>query len=643
MCGFVAVIGKRTEKEAIGRALELIRHRGPDDIGIWQNPDKTVSFGHARLSIIDLQGGVQPLSNHDQSVVAVVNGELYDYKKIRADLEQSGYTFKTHSDSEILLGLYERYGDKALNYLRGEYAFVLWDKRKDRVLAGRDRFGIKPLHYYQDQEAIYLASEAKAFSALGIKLAFDDETFYHAVCLLPHPQSHIFANVKQVLPGHCLIHTKQSLTQKKYWDFNYPKIGQSRVVNEEEAALTIRELFRESVGLRLEADVPVACYLSGGIDSCAVLGMAQSLSDRPIHAFTLTFEHQAYDEAQEAEEMAAMVKAPYHPIAITQNEIANNLFATVWHAERFVINGHAVAKFLLSKAVRDAGFKVVLTGEGSDEIFGGYAHFRQDQILYSGQWSEQEKAQLLEVLKSKNQVSGGFLLNNDMPPDAQYIIDRVGFLPGWIRGFSVQGQLIEGLLSAELKSHVSNSKLLASFLDQFDIEGQVSGRDCLSKSLYLWSKHTLPYYLLTVLGDRMEMAHSIEGRLPFLDHKLVEYVVSLPSDLKINHMTEKYILRQAAKPFITKTIYERQKHPFLAPPASLSPGDNHMSVLVQDTLRSTAFRNLPYFDHNKVLALLENVPHASIEQKVALDSVFLVLVSAAALQARIASLHLSHT
>lgn len=636
MCGFVAVIGKWTEKEAVARALQLIRHRGPDDIGIWQNQDKTVSFGHARLSIIDLQGGVQPLSNHDQSIVAVVNGELYDYKKIRDELAQGGYIFKTHSDSEILLGLYERYGDEALSHLRGEYAFVLWDKKKNRVLAGRDRFGIKPLHYYQDQEAIYFASEAKAFAGLGIKLAFDDETFYQAVCLLPHPQAHIFANVKQVLPGHCLIHTKQSLTHKKYWDFNYPLLGESRVISEEEAALELRALFSESVGLRMQADVPVACYLSGGIDSCAVLGMAQSLSNKPIHAFTLTFEHQAYDEAQEAEEMAAMVKAPYHPIAITQKEIADNLFATVWHAERFIINGHAVAKFLLSKAVRDAGFKVVLTGEGSDEIFGGYAHFRQDQILYSGQWSDDEKTKLLEVLKSKNQVSGGFLLNNDMPPGAQYLIDRVGFLPGWIRGFSVQGQLIEGLLSADLKSHFTGVKLLASFLDRFDIDGQVSGRDCLSKSLYLWSKHTLPYYLLTVLGDRMEMAHSIEGRLPFLDHKLVEFAVSLPSHFKINNMTEKYILRQAARPFITKTIYERQKHPFLAPPASLSSHDNHMSILVNDTLRSSAFRNLPYFDHHKVLALLEDLPNASLEQKVALDSVFLVLVSAVALQSHLA-------
>jgi asparagine synthase (glutamine-hydrolysing) len=636
MCGFVVTIGKPMEKKQIENALLSIQHRGPDDMGVWQDTAHHVSFGHARLSIIDLQGGVQPMTNHDQSLVAVVNGEFYGYQHIREELLKDGYRFKTQSDSEIILGLYERYGVRALKYLRGEFALVLWDKKNQLIFAARDYFGIKPLFFRQDQNGIYFASEAKAFNALGFPLTFDDESFYQTICLFPRPQETIFAGVKQIPPAHYLIQSTANQSQhlQSYWDFNYPKQGMAQNISEEDATLGLREVFREAVQLRLHADVPVGCYLSGGIDSCAVLGMAQHLSRKPVQAFTLTFDHEDYDEAKEAAEMAKMVNASFYPIAITQREIADGFENAVWHSERFLINGHAVAKYLLSRAVRDAGLKVVLTGEGSDEIFGGYAHFRQDQILYSDRWSDAEKARLLEYLRENNKVSGGLLLGSHESNDNQAAVNQIGFLPGFMRSFGQHSAHLEKLFTDDMTHQFGTRNIMLSPLNYLDISGQVDGRDVVSKSLYLWSKLVLPYYLLTVLGDRMEMAHSVEGRLPFLDHKLVEYVVSLPSHFKIKDVTEKYILRQAAKPFITKTIFERQKHPFLAPSASLSQKNNAMSMLINDTLRGQSLKEMPYIDQSKVVKLLDILPGLPTAQQAGLDTTLLSLLSACLLHKR---------
>lgn len=637
MCGFVVSVGKPLAKSNIENALQSIKHRGPDDIGIWQSEDQKISFGHTRLSIIDLDGGKQPLTNRDQSLVAVVNGEFYGYETIKEQVLKD-YPFKTQSDSEIILGLYERFGVLALNYLRGEFAFVLWDKRNKLIFAARDYFGIKPLFYQEHRDGISFASEAKAFPHLGYPLTFDEESFYHTLNLFPQPKQSLFKDVYQILPAHYLIKSygNPSHHEQSYWDFNYPKKEQFAHISEQEAAQGLRDVLSEAVRLRLRADVPVGCYLSGGIDSCTALGIAQTMSQKPIEAFCLTFDDDDYNEAQQAHEMAAMVGAHYHPIPITQKDIAMGFEDAVFHGERFLVNGHAVAKFLLSRAVNNAGIKVVLTGEGSDEIFGGYAHFRQDLILYGETAFEHEKEQLLEQLRLTNKVSRGLLLNDDINPFEQALINQIGFMPGFMRGFGQVAPKMKELFINDIDAHFRERNLMLTALSHLDIAGQVIGRDCLSKSLYLWSKLVLPYYLLTVLGDRMEMAHSVEGRLPFLDHKLVEYVVSLPSNLKINGMTEKYILRKAAQPFITKTIFERQKHPFLAPPSLLSQPQNPMEELINDTLRGNDMKNMPFIDQMKVTKLLDIVPQIPEEQKSGLDSVLLILLSACLLNKRIA-------
>lgn len=641
MCGFIAVVGKHVEKSRIENALHLIRHRGPDGSGIWQDESSRVSLGHTRLSIIDLEGGKQPISNHDGSLHAVVNGEFYDYQRIRTDLENDGYRFKTHSDSEILLGLYERFGTRLFHHLRGEFAFVLWDQNNRLVFAARDYFGVKPLFYAQDNEAIYFASEAKALKPLGIPLVLDEENFVQSMCFFPNPEGSLFTGVQQIPPAHYLVRSLYSHHIKtcSYWDFNYPKAHQVQTISEEEAVSGLRDILTESIKTRLRADVPVACYLSGGLDSCSILGIAQQLSSKPLLAFTLGFDHEAYDEEKVAHEMADFAHAKYFPISITQNDIATHFADAVWHAERFFINGHAVAKFLLSKAVHEASIKVVLTGEGSDEIFGGYAFFRQDMIEQNGNLLLDEKALLIDQLRKKNEVSSasGLLISANEISDHGYLNAQLGFSPSWMRNFLSMRPQVWDLLSPSTLKRFGNRNPLLFALNYLDIPGQIEGRDNLSRSLYLWSKLTLPYYLLTVLGDRMEMAHSIEGRVPFLDHKLVEYVVTLPSQIKIKDMTEKYILRHAAKSFITSTVFERQKHPFLAPPASITDSNNAMTTLINDTLRGSDLAQINFVDKKKIVALMDKIAMMDKNHRSIFDPLLLSLLSACLLQKRMAT------
>lgn len=634
MCGFVVVAQEKISKNRMEAALKSLKHRGPDEIGMWQNRSEDCTFGHARLSIIDLSHGLQPLTNHDESLVAVVNGEFYDHKKIRKELENDGYKFKSSSDSEILLGLYERFGTRALKFLRGEFAFVLYDQKNRSIFAARDYFGIKPLFYLQDEKAIYFASEAKAFRALGKPLAWDEDNFFQTLSMMPAPYATLFSKVEQIPPAHYLVKSDFSSSKhlQSYWDFNYPKALEHKNIREEEAIAGFHDVFKEAVKLRLEADVPVGCYLSGGLDSCAVLGFAQSLSAKPVRSFTLSFDQEDYDERSQAEEMAKFCGSEFNAINITQNDIAYGFEDTVWHAERPIVNGNGVAKYWLSKAVQQAGLKVVLTGEGSDEIFGGYAHFRQDMIAANPEVSESEKQKLFKVLKDNNRVSSGFLIAQASAVN-KLVHAQLGFVPHWMQNFGAFESKINGILSDQTKARFEKRNHLSYALNFFDVAGQIDGRDHLSRSLYLWSRTMLPHYLLTVLGDRMEMSHSIEGRLPFLDHKVVEYVVGLPSHFKIKGMIEKHTLREAGKPYITKTIYERQKHPFIAPPSLLAK-NKAMATVIEDTLRGQDLAKIPFIDQKKVVEILDNFANLSPTDQAQSDVMLIALASLCVIQKR---------
>jgi asparagine synthase (glutamine-hydrolysing) len=404
--------------------------------------------------------------------------------------------------------------------------------------------------------------------------------------------------------------------------------------SDSEYVAEFRHVLEEAVRLRLRADVPVGCYLSGGLDSCAVLGLAARHRSDPIRAFTLSFEGVDYDEEPQAREMAAKAGAEFTPIPIRQSDLADHFADAIIQSETFCLNAHGVAKYLLSRAVRDAGLKVVLTGEGSDEILGGYAHFRRDMLLYNSDGQDPAAvAKLLEELEQSNPVSGGLLLPHGESLPLVGVRRQLGFLPSWMEAFAARSVKLRELLAEPFLRDFGRHEPYHALLSGLDVHGQLTGRSAVHQSLYLWSKTMLPGYILTMLGDRMEMAHSIEGRVPFLDHHVVETIRSQPVSLKIRGMTEKYVLREAVRDVITDTVYRRQKHPFMSPPATLNPKAK-LHDFVQDRLRGRALASIPFFDQKKVIGLLDRLAGMDKAAQVANDQILMFLTSACVLQER---------
>lgn len=633
MCGIVALFSHRQPiaPETIQRATQRLYHRGPDGQRHWISADRRVALGHARLSIIDLTTGDQPIASEDEQMQLVCNGEFYGYEAIRKELQAAGHRLRTRSDSEIALHLYQDVGAQCLHRLRGEFAFVIWDEVNRTLFAARDRFGIKPLFYAFHNDTLYLASEVKALFAAGVPARWDAESMYHAVGFGGYQVRTLYDGVFQVPPGHYLLATERHVQLYRYWDFNYTVANGSALRSDADYAAEFRAVLEEAVRIRLRADVPVGCYLSGGLDSCSVLGLAARHHPEPIRAFTLTFDRAEYDEEAQAREMAAKANAEFFPIPIRQDDLADNFSDAILQSETLGANAHGVAKFLLSRAVRDAGYKVVMTGEGSDEILAGYAHFRRDMLLYNREGQDPGLTSgLLEELEKANPVSRGLLLPDGDAGPLDSVRRTLGFVPSWIETFSARGQKMRAVLADEFLDKFGQREGFHALFNEVDIRGQLAGRESVHQSLYLWAKTVLPGYVLTMLGDRMEMAHSIEGRVPFLDHHVVEVVRSQPVNQKIRGMTEKYVLREAARDVITDTVYRRQKHPFLAPPATLNP-QQRLSTLVQDTLRGNVLASIPYFDRGKVIDLLDRVPTMDEGARVAIDQVLMVLVSACVL------------
>jgi asparagine synthase (glutamine-hydrolysing) len=630
MCGIVAVYSRREpiSPAMLERATKSLYHRGPDGQRQWISRDNRVGLGHARLSIIDLATGDQPIASEDNRTHLVVNGEFYEYEAIRRELETRGHRLRTLSDSEIALHLYEEVGPQCLHRLRGEFAFVVCDGKEQSLFAARDRFGIKPLFYAWHNDALYLASEVKALFAAGVPARWDEESVYQSFTFGGHQMRTLYDGVHLVPPGHYLIVTEKHFQITRYWDFNYPVAGDSALKRSDaDYAAEFRHELEEAVRIRLRADVPVGVYLSGGLDSCAVLGLAARHHPDPIRAFTLTFDDVAYDEGAIAREMAALAGAEFNPIPINQQHLADNFADAILQSETFCVNAHGVAKFVLSKAVRDAGYKVVITGEGSDEILGGYAHFRRDMLLYNRDGQDPaEIEQLLAWLNENNTVSRGLLLPDGDAGNLEGVRRILGYVPSWFETFSSRAVKAQPLLAEDFICRFKHRESYLQLLSDIDVPGQLKGRDALNQSLYLWGKSVLANYILTMLGDRMEMAHSIEGRVPFLDHHVVECICRQPVNQKIRGMTEKYVLREAVRDVITDTVYRRQKHPFLSPPATLNP-EQTFNTYVQDMLRGSVMASIPYFDQKQIVGMLDRLGAMDAGARTAYDQILMPLVS----------------
>lgn len=638
MCGIIGIFKQngQIEEESLRSAMDTLHHRGPDGDGIWISPERTLGLGHKRLSIIGLDNGTQPIANEDRSIQIVVNGEFYDFERIRSNLKDRGHRFRTESDSEIALHLYEEHGTDCLKYLRGEFAFILWDQKKRRLFAARDRFGIKPLCYFiNEKQDLWLASEAKAIFAAGVKPSWDSESFFHATQFqYTLPNRTLFKGVYQLRPGHFLLAESGKIQDYSYWDFDYPTLellnssdSKARHTDEQELVQQFSERLQEAVRFRFRADTEVCCHLSGGLDSSSILGLASQFSSKPIRCFSVSFEEASYDEFEIAQEMANQVGAEFHPVIVSQADLIEHLPDAVYSSEGLSINGHLAAKYILNREIRKAGYKVALTGEGSDEILAGYPHLRVDLFRSEG------RENLIKSLQSSNAASRGIMLShgNSLPLDA--IQNRLGFVPSFLEAKGTLGFKLYSILSEPFKNAFLDKDGYADLINQFDVKGQMTARHPVMQSLYIWSKTALSNYILRTLGDGTEMAHSVEGRLPFLDHHLFEFVRTLPLSMKINGTIEKYILRQAVRPVVTETIFRRQKHPFVAPPISRYSNPK-VNSMIQDILRSHSFSNLPFFDTQKLHEFLDQLPHLTVEDQAAMDPVLMTALSATLLQNR---------
>lgn len=596
------------DKDVLPKMLEQLYHRGPDGYGYHYDDRRGLMMGHARLSIIDLETGSQPLYSADNKQVLTVNGEFYDYKRIRSGLNLDGYRFKTKSDSEIALPLYQRKGLKFIDHLRGEFAFALYDQATESLILVRDRFGIKPLFYTVNDEGLFYGSEVKSlFAHPSVARAFDSHALVHQLIQTMVPGTSAFKDVHALKPGHMLIIQKQekggfSIEDKCYWDMDFPTLKERAhddEISEDDWIDQVREALTEAVQLRLEADVPVGCYLSGGIDSCSMLGLASAMQQSPVKAFTISFAHKDYDEASIAKLMADRTKADQEVLNLAADELyGDNFIKTLWHSERTFYNTLGVAKWCMSKRVNECGYRVVVTGEGADELFCGYPTFKHDLMIHDPASAEE--------IRSKMQFQKVF--TGSILPDEQQAhpsFEKIcGLTPTWMQTWMQTWPLAKELLHKDRLQDIGDYDPIDAIAQSLD-PAMMKDRHVLDRAQYTWIKTMLECQILNWGGDRVDMANSMESRPAFLDHKLAELACRIPPRLRLKDGVEKWILREAMKNILPTELYERQKFAFMAPPAHTQKKKKHaLDVMLDKYLSDDALEASHVFDRDKMKTFL---------------------------------------
>lgn len=578
MCGIAGVFAstpsQAIDSQTLVNMAAIMNHRGPDSYGYCNPADMGIGMSHARLSIIDLDEnrGRQPFWLDGGQTMCVHNGEFYEYQRIRTDLIAAGVDFTSKSDSEVLPALFRKFGmNDTLTRLRGEFAFSLYDEMEDTLYLVRDRFGIKPLYWTQTDDAIIYGSEVKVVLAHpDVKPELDSEGLFHQLIQVMVPGTTAFKEIQQVEPGHMLKITRKDgefhIETHKYWDMDFPLIGTRKEHTDDYYIEGVRRELIDAVQVRLNADVPVGCYLSGGIDSCSILGLASGIEQEPLKAFTISFDNADYDESDIATEMAESVNADQEILKLNADLLYNNFARTIWHTERTIYNTLAVAKLMMSQQVRHVNYKVVLTGEGSDELFAGYPAFRQDMFLHGMEGLDANQAtEWRQSLETSNSLFKGAMLPKD-----EYVSDelnkKIGFTPSCLQPWLGCTDHARKLIHSGHRKNIEGYEPGTAIAEKLD-DAFLSERHPLDKAQYVWIKTMLEGQILTWGGDRVDMANSMEARPPFLDHKLAEFAVTIPPEMRIRGSKEKYVLREAMKGVLPETLYKREKFAFMAPPA----------------------------------------------------------------------------
>ncbi len=606
MCGFAGFVGDGSDGRAAQALLSAmgsaIAHRGPDGHGQLVSPGAGLS--HVRLSIVGLADGQQPMTEASGRFSIVFNGEIFNYVELRHDLEARGTVFRTGSDTEVLLQLYARFGDECLSRLNGDFAFAIWDARERRMLLARDRMGVRPLFYASHANTLYFASEAKALLEVpGIAAELDpyalDQIFTLWAPIAPRTA---FKGISELEPGRMIIAENGSVTLRSYWSLDYPADGEhprrDPAVLEEE----LRALLSDATRLRMRADVPVGAYLSGGLDSSMITAMAAPLALDRLNTFSVTFDDAEHDESGFQLAVAQALHTRHRSVACGPGDIAKDFPDVIRAAERPVLRTAPAPLYSLARLVRRSGMKVVLTGEGADEIFAGYDIFREARVrrFCARQPGSKIRPHLFRKLypylpglrqQSPEYLAAFFGTTNDALDDPLFS-HRPRF-----RTTAATKIFYSDALRAELGGYDAAEDLASRLPADF------RRWHPLNQAQYLEARFLLPGYILSSQGDRMAMAHGVEGRFPFLDHRLVEFASRLPPEVKLKGLEEKHILRRVARSLLPGTIVNRPKQPYRAPDSRSFVGAAEPSY-VADVMGSTAVTETGLFNPTAVSRLV---------------------------------------
>lgn len=566
MCGIAGCIDRkdRIAGEIINRMLSRIHHRGPDECGIYI--DGNVGFGSVRLSIIDLAGGQQPIPNEDLTLWIVFNGEIFNYIELREELQKKGHKFRTKSDTEVILHLYEEYGENCVSQLNGQFVFSIWDKSRQELFLARDRVGIRPLFYHYSSDLFVYGSEIKAvfeYPKVNRTISWQglDEVFTFWSTLTPNT---VFEGIKECPPGHFMKFSAGELTIKKYWEPVFAPKDNYFKGSLNEAAEEFEALFEDAVRIRLRADVQVAAYLSGGLDSSITTAFIKKINPSVLQTFSIGFTEAEYDETHFQKIAADYFGTRHQSFKCTPSEIAGNFPDVIWHCETPVLRTSPSPMFSLSKKVRENNIKVVITGEGADEMLAGYDIFKENEIRLF--WAKNPGSRIRPLLLQKLypyiaalqqanpnalKMFFGFKLNETDSPFYSHLLR-------WNN-------------TSKIKRHFSPVSM--ERLAQSDTYGKlislygnkIVNLEPLSKAQFLEIVVFLSGYLLSSQGDRMSMANSVEGRYPFLDHRIIEFCASLPPNYKLRGLNEKYLLKKMMQERLPAEILKRPKQAYRAP------------------------------------------------------------------------------
>ncbi|GAB2456376.1 asparagine synthase (glutamine-hydrolyzing) [Xylanimonas ulmi] len=568
MCGICGVRSPSAAPDAalVQRMMAALHHRGPDACG-WFRDDQ-VALGHTRLAIVDVEGGAQPMSDEDEQVWVTFNGEIFNHVELAAQLRDRGRRLRTRSDTEVIVQAWKEWGTECFERFNGQWALAIWDRRTGELVLSRDRFGVRPLFYASVGERLLFASEVKAiFADPQVRRAFDPTGLDQAMTLWsPVAPRTVFDGVRQVPPGTYLVVRGGAAHEHRYWEPTFPEHGQASRQDVRAHAQELRERIVRATRLRFErSDVPVGAYLSGGLDSAVTAAAITAYTDAELHTFSLRFADVEFDEGRYQRMMSDRLATTHREVVVTEREIADVFPDVVWHAENVLLRTAPAPMLLLSRLVRESGYKVVVTGEGSDEVLAGYDIFREARLRE--QWARDPDAvdrvraveQLYPWMRRSPALAPAFaarFFGKDLDVNDLAMSHR----PRW--GAT---SALTSMLTAEARFGVDGAADAAVLAR---MPAQAAGWDPLSRAQWLEMATLLPGYILASQGDRMLMANSVEGRFPFLDADVAAFAGALPADQLIRGMDEKHLLKRAFADLVPPQIIARPKQPYRAPDAA---------------------------------------------------------------------------